>query len=751
MRSEPVRDIGRASDAKGGGGLMAVKPNEGTVAQVCRVCGGEVNAHGECVVCGTKQSESARTEAATETWAKGSSDGGLNAWLGSAAPGTDSRDDALRKWLAGEDDAFQEWIGVPTVSGPKVARAPVERLSDDKMRELRAKSVEVDGLRAELESMRGTLNRELANFRSGRFDPLKYIEETAGLSKELQTEIAKRKELEQEIEHIKKGSIAVIKYVKSQQMKGGTSPDVKKRLDQETKARETLASQLNEMRSVNEQLRKQIDAGLTKMKPDQRDMKRREIELSEREAAMRAKEEQLAAGSGGEGGAPSEELKRRLQEELREMEQEYLEKEESFKRKIIGLEEAVNKQKIEDQMRAQAQALSGRSKSELPAVLQKKEQEVLQKEKMMLLKEQELERLQEDLAVKEDEIKKIKEPLVYKEEEMLRREEDLLYREKLLQAERRKAEDAKAQGGTTEELDLKSRLEELKGQINQKEEEVRAKEKYLSQKMEELRQREQGLIEEDIEAREQELQVEVKQQKVRTGIPRLDDLMFGGIPFGTNASVYGPAYVGKEVLVNLFMADGLKKGAPVLWVLTDKGPADIREEMSFVLPGYEEYEKLGLVRYIDAYTKSMGGEATDTNTTYIDDPTDHQAILKAVDARATEWKKKYPTYRLAFRSVSTLIAYLDPTTTFKFLQPFVGRRKRDKAVAFFVIEKGMHEEQEIQMLGSLMDGSIEFKVEQLKSFLSIKGICDVQSRGWIRYTYTKSSVSVGSFSLDHIK
>src|SRR5438093_12613413 len=63
----------------------------------------------------------------------------------------------------------------------------------------------------------------------------------------------------------------------------------------------------------------------------------------------------------------------------------------------------------------------------------------------------------------------------------------------------------------------------------------------------------------------------------------------------------------------------------------------------------------------------------------------------------------------------------------------------------------MHEEQEIQMLGSLMDGSIEFKDDQLKSFLCIKGICDVQSRGWIRYTYTKSSLSIGSFSLDHIK
>src|SRR3990172_6899160 len=173
--------------------------------------------------------------------------------------------------------------------------------------------------------------------------------------------------------------------------------------------------------------------------------------------------------------------------------------------------------------------------------------------------------------------------------------------------------------------------------------------------------------------------------------------------------------------------------------------------MAFVLPDYEQREKLGVVKYVDAYSNSMRPDAPRPNTTNIDGPTDHQAILKAVHQPASEWKKKHPAYRLAFRSVSTLIAYLDPTTTFKFLQPFVGRRKRDKAVAVYVIEKGMHEEQEIQMLGSLMDGSIEFKVEQLKSFVSIKGICDVQSRGWIRYTYTKSSVSIGSFSLDHIK
>src|SRR5437667_171842 len=560
---------------------MAVKPAEGAVSQVCRVCGGEVNPHGACVVCGTKQCGPPKADdKGSTTWLKGDSDGGLNAWIGASVSGGDSKDDALRKWLAGEDTAFQDWIGVPTSrGGAKASRTPAERVSDDKVRELRTKALEVDGLHAELEAMRSTLNRELVNFRQGKFDPVKYIEETANLSKQLQTEIAKRRELEQDIEHIKKGSIAVIKYVKTQQLKAGGSPELKKRLDQETKARQTLEADVGEQRSVNEQLRKQLESGLGKMKPDQREVKKRELDLVEREATFKAKEDRLASMPAGEGGAPSEELKRRFEEELREMAEDYLAKEEEFKKRIIGLEQEVGKYKIEDKVRAEAKAFEGKPKSEVQAAFSRKEQEVLHKEKMVLMREQELQRLQADLQVKEDEIKKVKEPLTYKEEELLRREEDLMYREKVLQAEHRKVEEAKAQGGSVEELD-------------------------------------------------------------------------------------------------------------------------------FALPGYEEYEKLGLVQYIDTYSKSMGAEASDPNTTYIDEPTDYQAILKAVDARAAEWKKKYPTYRLAFRSVSTLIAYLDPTTTFKFLQPFVGRRKRDKAVAFYVIEKGMHEEQEIMMLGTLMDGSI---------------------------------------------
>lgn len=835
---------------------MAVKGKGKAEPQVCTVCGGEVNAEGECTVCGNKQAvnnspdhaaanaapeltkeqavrifkqiegigdsranslyesgftsleslrdtsvrdiielagleeklakavhdNAARMLASTGPQPTGNNDalykwlsgengeGGLSAWLGAspdaAKPAQAPKDtnvDALKKWLSGEEDALQQWLGFDTT--PQVVvegdfskkLRELERQLEEKDLQVGERERDIESMRVEIDELKDGLQRQLSAYKDGTFDPVKFIEEQAELNKHLQTEISRRKQLEDEMEHLKKGSIAVIKYVKSQQQRGGSSPEMKKRLAEESMRRQQLETEVSRLTLLQDELKKQLDGGLQNLKPDERAMKEKELTLIEKEAQLRAKEEQLSAyeeaAKRGEidlGGA-SEELQQRLQEELRDKEDGFRRRDEELSKKIILLEEEVSKYRIDERLRKEAQELRGKPKDVIDQVLAKKETELLSKEKSILIREQEIQRLKEELQLKEDEMKKLTEPLKYKEEEMLRREEDLLYRERLMQAQLRKLEEAKAQGGSTEELELKERLEQLKSEIATKEEEVRAKEKYLKQKMEELRLREQGLIEEEIDAREEDRTLEFKQEKAKTGSPRLDDLLLGGIPFGSNVSIYGPAYVGKEVIVNAFMAEGLKKGVPVIWVITDKTPADIREEMQFILPGYAEYEKLGLVKYVDAYSRSMGSETQDAYAAYINDATDHESILKAVDEIAKEFKKKSEYYRLAFRSISTLIAYLDPTTTFKFLQPFAGRRKRDKSISFYVIEKGMHEEQEIQMLGSVMDGALEFKVEQLKSYLAVKGVCDVQSRAWIRYTYSKQGVSIGSFSLDHIK
>lgn len=647
------------------------------------------------------------------------------------------KDDSLARWLAGEEQDVNVWLEETKLADDAAKDiGPTERLARE----------------AELIQLRETLKEKLKQFESGEFDPQKTIEELAKVRGELEAEKTLNKQFQEELENVKRGSIAVIKFIKSQQGSEADQAALADKLASEMANRENLELKIMQLEEVVASLKRDLEAGLQDLPTDDQELKRREISLAEDRAqveAMRrqllAKEEALSRGTlsmaGASTGPLSAELSQKL-EEAAKRETELLEKLQDADAKLAAAQ-------VEIKQKDDLIKITGGKGVDKEILL--KLEEAQKAERLLAVREQDVQRLRDELKMREDELNKLKEPMKYKEEEMLRREEDLMYRERLLQEEMKRVSQTKAELTSQDELTLKKRLEQLQSEVTAKEEEIRAKEKYLAMKEEELRMREQGIITDEIEKREQDRLIELKLEKVKTGTTRLDDLLMGGIPFGSNVLIYGPPFTGKEVLISVFIAEGLKKGVPAIWILTEKSPKEIREEMQFVVSGYEEYEKLGLVRYVDAYSRSMGDESQDQYTEYIESPTDYESIQKAVENAAKMLKEKHEYYRVAFRSISTLIAYLDPATAFRFLSPVVGRRKRDRAVAMYTIEKGVHGEQEIQMIGSLMDGMIEFKVENLNTFLSVRGICDVQSRAFIRYTATKANVTIGSFSLDHIR
>ncbi len=686
------------------------------------------------------------------SWLQGEDDG-LSTWLsGEDGTPTESEaeekevapNDSLARWLSGEEEDVNVWLSetkeAEKSEGPSQI-GPHETLARE----------------AELIQLRETLREKLREFESGEFDPQKTVEDLAKAKGELESERNKVRQLTDELENVKRGSIAVIKFIKSQQ---GTEPDqstLADKLASEMANRETLELRIMQLEEVVSSFKRKLEEGISGEALDGQDLGRRELAITEKEAQLAAmkrqllsKEEALSAGMFTAGvPAVPESVPRALNqaqaEEFSRKEQDYIVQIQDYQAKLAQAEVAI---KQKDEM---LDLTSGEGGGKVDKEVLAKLEEAQKAERTLAVREQEVQRLRDDLRIRDDELKKLKEPMKYKEEEMLRREEDLMFRERLLQEEQKKVALTKSELGSGDELALKKRLEELKAEVQMKEEEIRNKEKFVAMKEEELRMREQGVITEEIEKREQDRMLEMKQEKVKTGTARLDDLLMGGMPFGSNILVYGPPFTGKEVLLNTFIAEGLKKGVPALWIITEKAPKEIREEMTFVVSGYEEYEKLGLVRYVDAYSRSMGDETQDPYTEYIESPTDYESIQKAIENATKNFTEKHEYYRVGFRSISTLIAYLDPGTAFRFLSPVVGRRKRDKAVAMYTIEKGVHGEQEIQMIGSLMDGMIEFKVENLNTFLAVRGICDVQSRAFIRYTATKVGVTIGSFSLDHIR
>ncbi len=248
-----------------------------------------------------------------------------------------------------------------------------------------------------------------------------------------------------------------------------------------------------------------------------------------------------------------------------------------------------------------------------------------------------------------------------------------------------------------------------------------------------------------------ELVKEIKEEKVRTGTRRLDDLTFGGFPVGSNIIVMGPPYSGKEVLVYSFLSEGVKKGIPVVVILVDKTVDIFEEEMNYVLPTWKSYVEKGLVKYIDAYSRTIGEKASLPGVIYLESQTDFNGITESIDKIISEIKDMARYYRLAFFTLSTILTFGDAQSVLKFLQPFTTKRKKENAVSMYLLEKGLQEENTVQMVSYLMDGTIEFKIETGKVYLQIKGITDVQSRSWIEITPSKSGIIMGSFTLGHIR
>ncbi len=563
---------------------------------------------------------------------------------------------ALKAWLTGEEDSFGEWLGEETFEEEKEViqeeLAEKEDILEESRKELDLKMSEIAVLKEEFE-------QRIKEMETGEFEPQKIVDENVGLREQISSLKSSIEELEnekqrlkEEMEEIKQGSVAMLKYLKTQKLK-------------------------------------------------------------------------MAQGEVGEN-----EVLKTLQKENEEL-----------KKRIKTMGSPVD--------------LEGMDDDEIAKNLMQKEALLERKEKELQKKDQRIQDLRDELNFKEEELEDIKKKMRYKEEELNEREADLMHREEVMKKQRIEIESLREEFGGSTEKERKRRLEELEKEISQTEQELKAKEKYIAQKERELRSREEDLIDEELEERQDEILMEIEQEKARTGTSRLDDLTMGGIPLGSNVSIYGPPHSGKRVLINSFVAEGIEKGVPAIWVITDKTVKDVREEMKFVLPTYEEYELRDLIYYVDAYSVSMGEKIDEEDKrdyiTYIDGQADVEAITQAVEKFADEITEKHRYYRLAFVSVSTLIAYLDTATTFRTLQPFAGRRKRDRAVSLYTLEKGMHSQQDISMLGHMMDGEIEFKYQQLKTFLRVGGLGDVQTRDWVRYTASKSGITMGSFSLDTIR
>jgi KaiC/GvpD/RAD55 family RecA-like ATPase len=532
----------------------------------------------------------------------------------------------------------------------------------------------------------------------------------------------RRAEIEAELENLKKGSIAMMKYVTNLQRKKHDEEmeSMKETIREEESRRKTLEDQVQTLEKELAEKREALARAPAPAQPvagrpvpvrggsavDTEAVKKLEGELSKRQGQLEAKEKELTL------------KKRELDEQFQRLREE------------------------RELRRAEADSAFTTEMNKLPEM-----------QKLIVERDDTIKELRIQIEAKEDELRKLRSVVKYKDEEFNRRQEELDYKQKVVEQSLRQLQEAKQAEGSVDQLEMKKRLQQLEREIAAKEEEIKNKESFLRQKESQLRLKEEAAVREDVDARKKEIELEMKARKVRTGTPRLDDLLYGGFPIGANILVSGPAFVGKEIFMYGFIAEGLQKGVPCVMVLTDVAAASVKNELAAILPSVEEYEKLGLLRWVDCYSHAMGESADNPHAIYIDHPTDYKAIMESMELIAEKWVKeeKHPTYRVAVMSISTFITYSDVTATFRFLQMLTGKSKMRKAVSVYALDEAMHSATDLANLAHAMDGSVQVKTENTKNYIRVVGITDAQNRGWITYEYSRKGINIGSFALDKIR
>ncbi|MFH1126569.1 MAG: ATPase domain-containing protein [archaeon] len=218
----------------------------------------------------------------------------------------------------------------------------------------------------------------------------------------------------------------------------------------------------------------------------------------------------------------------------------------------------------------------------------------------------------------------------------------------------------------------------------------------------------------------------------QSGIKNLDKLIEGGFPKNAAILLIGPPGVGKSILCEQILNEGIRENEECIFVTFDSRPESIRQSMKRF--GWNSDGKL---TFLDCFSWRIGSGC---NSMYAVDGLSNLNQLNMVftDLLRDIGKKDK---RLVADSISTLFLYSDPQMVPLFLQEFIAKSTSTDSTLFLTLEEGVHDIRIVSTLNFLADGLIEMKFEEDKRFLRISKMKDTRhQRIWVEYEITEEGI-----------
>lgn len=242
----------------------------------------------------------------------------------------------------------------------------------------------------------------------------------------------------------------------------------------------------------------------------------------------------------------------------------------------------------------------------------------------------------------------------------------------------------------------------------------------------------------------------LEDSSMSTGNGKLDSLMYGGIKPPSNIVLRGPPFSGKFVIANNFIAQSIRDDIPAIVLSADKDIVQMKESISRIVGDVDAAEQSGIIRFIDAYSRSIQSDVMSKYAIQADSY-NLSSLIKTVDSVTSEVYRKHKSYRFLLTSLTTFITQHDERTFLRFLQQFSQKRKTEGALTFFVLEDGLFDQRMYEAVSYLMDGAIHLRKTFTTNYLRVEGIGKARSREWIEMYPSETGYDLGSFTLERIR
>lgn len=238
--------------------------------------------------------------------------------------------------------------------------------------------------------------------------------------------------------------------------------------------------------------------------------------------------------------------------------------------------------------------------------------------------------------------------------------------------------------------------------------------------------------------------------RLPSGTPRLDDLLLGGLHPRSHVALVGDAFVGKEVVLYRFIAEGLKQHEPAVLITTTRTSQEVSRALRTIMPEFDEHERAGRVSWIDASGAGIGDRPGRFAPVGSDDtPGLSEALVlaakRSVDASATG------RFRVGFLGLSAVLAHSRDRESHLALQNLLGVLRSHEALAMYSLEAGAVTESQVESLLGRMDGALLFRQERGRTLLAAKGFGGVATGDWVECRPTEKGLVLGSFALERIR